>query len=494
MGIYIAKRITKPLVEFAQVAEKFEHGDYSGVLKVKGNDELARLGGALNNMREAIESREKKITKLAYWDNLTGLPNRVAFSEVFNKQAKNILSEMKGITIILLDIDRFKQINLVLGRTNADEVLQIVAQRIKEACYRKDADLVARYGADKFAILLPSVTEDIALSVAERILKSLDTPAKINEQSVDLIARMGIATYPNHADNVESLLICAEVAMYEAKRLQINCVAYDIKLDLRNEQNISFISDLKIAEEHNQFKFYVQPKLDLNTKKVIGVESLIRWLKPEQQLIHPDQFIPKAEKTGQIAKISMWMLVRAAGYYAEWASYGIDVSIAVNLSARDLMDTELPDKIHRILNEKKVPSRALVLEITESSIMENPERAQMIVARLSNMGLKISIDDFGTGYSSFAYLKNLQVNELKIDKSFIINMTSESEDIKIVRSTIDLAHNMGLKVVAEGIENELVLELLTQLGCDYGQGYYICRPMPVEKFNDWLIDWEAREL
>ena len=282
--------------------------------------------------------------------------------------------------------------------------------------------------------------------------------------------------------------------MYEAKRLQINCVAYDAKLDLRNEQNISFISDLKIAEEQNQFKFYVQPKLDLHTNKIIGVESLIRWLNPDQQLVYPDHFIPKAEKMGQIAKISMWMLVQAANYYAEWLSYGIEVSIAVNLSARDLMDTELPDKIYKILNDKKVPSKALVLEITESSIMENPERAQMIVARLSNMGLKISIDDFGTGYSSFAYLKNLQVNELKIDKSFIMNMTSESEDIKIVRSTIDLAHNMGLKVVAEGIENALALDLLAQLGCDYGQGYHICRPMPAEKFNDWLIDWETKEL
>ncbi|MES2826469.1 MAG: EAL domain-containing protein [Pseudomonadota bacterium] len=494
VGIYIAKRITKPLINFAKIAEKYEIGDYSTKVKVKGNDELAHLGGALNNMREAIESREKKISNLAYWDNLTGLPNRVAFAEMFNNYAKHIISEMRGITVILLDIDRFKQINLVLGRAGADEVLKLVAHRINEACYKKDLDFVARYGADKFAILLPSVGVDIASSVADRILKSLDAPAKINDQSVDLTARMGIATFPNHADNVESLLICAEVAMYEAKRLQVYSVIYDANLDSRNERNISFISDLKVAEEQNQFKFYVQPKLDLRTNKVVGVESLIRWLNNDQQLVYPDEFIPLAERVGHIAPISMWMLMGAANYYSEWVGYGVDVSIAVNLSARDLMDNELPDKVYRILMDKKVPTRALTLEITESSIMENPERAQMTVARLSNMGIKISIDDFGTGYSSFAYLKNLQVNELKIDKSFIQNMTAENEDIKIVRSTIDLAHNMGLKVVAEGIEDETVLDLLTQLGCDYGQGYYICRPMPVEKFNDWLIDWETKQL
>ncbi len=238
----------------------------------------------------------------------------------------------------------------------------------------------------------------------------------------------------------------------------------------------------------------MQPKLDLHTNKIVGVESLIRWFNKDKQLVYPDQFIPQAERFGHIAKISMWMLIRAANCYSEWLSFGVDVSIAVNLSARDLMDNELPDRIFRILSDKKVPTRALTIEITESSIMENPERAQIIVARLSNMGVKISIDDFGTGYSSFAYLKNLQVNELKIDKSFILNMTSENEDNKIVRSTIDLAHNMGLKVVAEGIEDESVLDLLIKLGCDYGQGYYICRPMPAEKFNDWLIDWETKQL
>ncbi len=204
VGIYIAKRITNPLISFAKIAEKYEIGDYSAKIALRGNDELAHLGGALNNMREAIESREKKITHLAYWDNLTGLPNRVAFSEMFNNYAKNLISEMRGITIILLDIDRFKQINLVLGRAGADEILKIVAQRIKEACYKKDLDFVARYGADKFVILLPYVSADIASSVAERILKSLDPSAKINDQSVDLTARMGIATFPNHADNVES--------------------------------------------------------------------------------------------------------------------------------------------------------------------------------------------------------------------------------------------------------------------------------------------------
>ena len=237
----------------------------------------------------------------------------------------------------------------------------------------------------------------------------------------------------------------------------------------------------------------MQPKLNLRTNKIVAVEALIRWLNPQQELLSPDKFIPQAEKAGHIAKISLWMLINAATHYAKWQSYGINISIAVNLSARDLMDVDLPDKIAKIMSDRHIPPKAIALEITESSIMEDPEQARITVARLSNMGLKISIDDFGTGYSSFAYLKNLQVDELKIDKSFIINMTPDSEDIKIVRSTIGLAHNMGLSVVAEGIETEAALDLLKELNCDFGQGYLIGRPMPVEKFNDWLIDWEAKD-
>ncbi len=493
-GFYMATKISRPINEFAVNAKHFEKGDYSTVFSTNGTEEFANLGKTLNSMREAIAARERKITRLAYWDELTGLPNRAAFTESLEKSIEKVMSDFRSITIIVLDIDRFKQINLALGHAAGDEILKLVAHRIKDACYKKNTDIVARFAGDKFAIIMPNVTANIALSVAERILKTLEMPAVINEHPVDLVARMGLATFPNHANQVELLVSRAELAMYEAKRLQVHAVVYDSKLDVSKEQNIAFVSELKIAEEQNQFKFFVQPKIDLATNKIVAVESLIRWLNPQGEMVYPDQFIPQAEKTGQIAKITTWMLLRAASYYAEWKSYDVDVSIAINLSARDLMDPELPDRISRILAEKSVPPKAITLEITESNIMEDPKRAQMTVAQLSNMGLKISIDDFGTGYSSFAYLKNLQVNELKIDKSFIIDMTPNSEDIKIVRSTIDLAHNMGLKVVAEGIENKMVLELLKTMGCDYGQGYYIARPMPVEDFNDWLIDWETKDL
>ena len=304
---------------------------------------------------------------------------------------------------------------------------------------------------------------------------------------------MGVATYPNHANTIEALFGSAELAMYEAKRLQTSAVIYSNKLDVSKEQSLSFSTEIKEALEQNQFKFYVQPKLNLRTNKIVAVEALIRWLNPQQELLSPDKFIPQAEKAGHIAKISLWMLINAAIHYAKWQSYGINISIAVNLSARDLMDVDLPDKIAKILSDRQIPPKAIALEITESSIMEDPEQARITVARLSNMGLKISIDDFGTGYSSFAYLKNLQVDELKIDKSFIINMTPDSEDIKIVRSTIDLAHNMRLSVVAEGTETKAALDFLKELNCDFGQGYLIGRPMPVEKLNDYLIDWEAKD-
>ncbi len=387
VGIYIAQRITKPLDAFAKIAEKYGHGDYSTPAKIKGKDELARLGTALNNMRDAIAKREKKITKLAYQDELTGLPNRAALTEIAEKHTKHMSSEMRGITVILLDVDRFKEINTVLGKIDADEVLKIVAERIKAACY-KSTDVVARYSGDKFAILLPKVTADIALSTAERILKSFELPAIVNEHSVDLAARMGVATYLNHANTIEALFGSAELAMYEAKRLQTNAVIYSNKLDVSKEQSLSFSTEIKEALEQNQFKFYVQPKLNLRTNKIVAVEALIRWLNPQQELLSPDKFIPQAEKAGHIAKISLWMLINAATHYAKWQSYGINISIAVNLSARDLMDVDLPDKIAKILSDRQIPPKAIALEITESSIMEDPEQARITVARLSKYGPK----------------------------------------------------------------------------------------------------------
>ena len=374
-GIYMAGKIAEPINEFAVNATKFEKGDYSTVFSTNGIEEFANLGKTLNSMRETIAAREHKITRLAYWDELTGLPNRAAFTESLERNIEKLMSEFRSITIIVLDIDRFKQINLALGHAAGDEILKLVAVRIKEACYQKGSDVVARFAGDKFAIILPSVTANIALTVAERILKSLEMPASVQEQTVDLVARMGIATFPNHANEIELLVSRAELAMYEAKRLQVHAVIYDSKLDVSKEQNIAFVSELKVAEEQNQFKFYVQPKIDLASNKIVAVESLIRWLNPQGEMVYPDQFIPQAEKTGQIAKITTWMLLRAASYYAEWKSFDVDVSIAINLSARDLMDTELPNRISRILAEKSIPPKAFTLEITESNIMEDPQRA-----------------------------------------------------------------------------------------------------------------------
>jgi EAL domain-containing protein (putative c-di-GMP-specific phosphodiesterase class I) len=264
---------------------------------------------------------------------------------------------------------------------------------------------------------------------------------------------------------------------------------YHSGLDVANEENLSLISEIKVAVDQNQLSLYVQPKIDFATGKVLAVEALVRWNHPERGLIYPDMFIPFAEQTGHIDKISYWMLSEAAKYAALWQKQGLNIALAVNLSARDLIDIELPNKLKEILAKNALFANSLSLEITESSIMDDPARALDTVERIARMGIQLSIDDFGTGYSSLAYLKRLPVNELKIDKSFVMNIERDQDDVTIVRSTIELGHNLGLKVVAEGIENKRVWNILKSMGCDYGQGYFMSKPMPASHLLDWAANW-----
>jgi predicted signal transduction protein with EAL and GGDEF domain len=342
-------------------------------------------------------------------------------------------------------------------------------------------------GGDEFGIILANTNVDLALEVASRIIHALETPIELNDAFVDLSAGMGVANYPEHAPNIDLLLSRAEMAMYAAKNTQKSIKIYDSSLDIGNEENLSLISEIRMAVEHNQLRMFVQPKIDFTTNAILSVEALVRWEHPERGLIYPDAFIPYAEQTGSIGKISYWMLSEAARHTAQWIKNGWHIAVAVNLSARDLIDIELPNKLESILLDHGLRAESMTIEITESSIMEDPDRALETIDRLTEMGIKLAIDDFGTGYSSLAYLKRLPVSELKIDKSFVMNMEADQEDITIVRSTIGLGHNLGLKVVAEGIENERCWEILKSIGCDYGQGYYISKPIAADQFSDWML-------
>ena len=484
VSVVTARRITGPLRELTNTARRLGGGDYDGPIPTGGGEEIAELSRAFGVMRTGIAKREAEIHKLAYWDSLTDLPNRAQFARTLH----HAIGSAATCHILMMDLDRFKNVNDVLGQSFGDALLRSVAQRLISSSGADPAN-IARLGGDEFAILLLDGTLAEAQEVAIRVLKSLEMPIVLDNQAVDLGAGIGIAGYPQHGGDAESVLGRAEVAMHVAKRSGNQAAVYDAATDESSQQSLSLLSDLRRAVDRDELKLYVQPKLSLDKGEVTGLEALVRWVHPERGMIFPDQFIPFSEQTGFIRAITLWMLDRAAALCSTLALEGLYPKLSVNISARDLMDQDLAAKFSEILFRHKVSAASFCLEITESAIMDDPVRAQNTLESLHALGAELSIDDFGTGYSSLAYLKQLPVDELKIDKSFVMNMEHDADNAKIVRSTIDLGHNLGLRVVAEGIESEQAWDLLSQMGCDSGQGYLMSRPIPANEFGAWSRRW-----
>ena len=332
----------------------------------------------------------------------------------------------------------------------------------------------------------------LAETVAQRIGAAFDEPLKLEEHTVDLGAGIGIACWPEHASDADALLSRAEIAMYAAKRSAEGPLMYAAAIDAASAETLSLLTELRRAVEQDELRLYLQPKLGLASGRISGAETLVRWLHPQRGLVPPMQFIPFAEQTGFIRTLTMWIFAEAARHWLTLRAEGFELILSVNLSTRDLLDPELTQKFAAVLLAHRVPAEAFCLEITESAIMDDPTRALVTLNQLSAVGFRLSIDDFGTGYSSLAYLKRLPVDELKIDQSFVLSMEQDQDDAKIVRSTIDLAHNLGLTVVAEGVENATVWNLLRELDCDEAQGYHMGRPMPATEFVGWANGWTAK--
>jgi diguanylate cyclase (GGDEF)-like protein len=394
------------------------------------------------------------------------------------------------VAVIMLDLNRFKHVNDVLGYRIGDLLLVKVAERLTRQLVR-NGDLVARLSGDEFGILLRDGDSRLALSVAQRIEQAFDAPLALEEHHVDMGAGIGIACWPLHAEDGEALLNRAEVAMYSAKRRSNGPLTYDPSIDVASAQMLTLMSELRQAVDRGELRLYLQPKQALDNRQVVGAEALVRWQHPQRGLVPPVQFIPFAEQTGFIRVLTMWVFEEAARHWQTLNDEGLELLLSVNLSTRDLLDQDLPQKFDALLAKHRVLAKAFCLEITESAIMDDPQRALVTLDRLSAMGFKLSIDDFGTGYSSLAYLKRLPVDELKIDQSFVRNMQTDADDAMIVRSTIDLAHNLGIMVVAEGVENAQVWDMLRELNCDQAQGYHMGRPMPVTEFSSWSTGWSA---
>jgi len=486
-SVLTARRISKPLRALSEAARRLGGGDYDTPVARTSRDEVGELAQALEAMRLGIQDREREVNRLAFWDPLTGLPNREQFGQRLHDRLRG---NDRACAILLLDLDRFKQVNDLLGHGFGDQLLRGVAQRLRPFC-EASGHLLARLGGDEFALLLDDTDESAALEAARRIQREFEAPMRIAEQPVDLSAGIGIAVFPRHGREAGLLLSRAELAMYAAKRQRSGSQAYEPRLDAGSQESLTLLGELRHAVAHDELRLFLQPKVDLGRGTVVGAEALVRWQHPQRGLLPPLEFVPFAEQAGFVRPISVWMVAAAARAWRTLDAAGHSLCLSVNLSPRDLMDADLAARLGAIVREHGAPPRALCLEITEGAIMEDPQRAQATLVQLSRLGFRLSIDDFGTGYSSLAYLKRLAVDELKVDKSFVLAIDRDHDDAKIVRSTIELAHNLGLSVVAEGVETARTWMLLDALGCDQAQGYYIGRPMPHVEFAAWLDRWRV---
>jgi diguanylate cyclase (GGDEF)-like protein len=423
----------------------------------------------------------------ALHDSLTQLPNRAFFHRKVEAAIAEQGASETQMAVLVMDLDRFKEVNDTLGHHNGDLLLQAVATRLRGTV--RPGDVVARLGGDEFGVLLDDAPDrEIAESMAERLIQSLTAPFTVHELTLDVGASIGIALYPDHGRDVDSLLQRADVAMYQAKSTLRGHVLYSPDHDSYNPDRLLLLAELRTAIDEAELRVVYQPKVELATGRVVGAEALVRWPHRRRGLVPPDEFVPVAEHTGLLRPLTLYVLDAALSECARWRQAGFELDVAVNLSVRNLLDVELPGDIQRLLAQHSLPSSALDLEITESALVADPVRTNAVLQAIHESGIGISIDDFGTGYSSLSYLRRMPVSELKIDKSFVTSMAIDDNDASIVRSTIDLGRNLGLRVVAEGVETSDVAEQLAGLGCHVAQGYLYGRPVSGEQFLRLVSD------
>jgi len=489
VGLITARRLTKPLRRLSSSAEKLKRGDYDSQVPSGYGGEIGELAESFETMRQALQDRDGQIRRLATRDRLTDLPNRDRFRQELRQALER--AGRKPTAVLMLDMDRFKHVNDQLGHRFGDGLLKAVAERLRDHTKSLPRAVLARLGGDEFGLLLPRTDTATAHRLAQRILSDFERPIQLDGHKVDLSAGIGIAAGPEHGQDVDALLSRAEVAMYAAKQRRAGAVIYQPELEPDRASSLTLLGELRQAVDQGELRLFLQPKVSLKTGRVVGAEALVRWEHPVRGVLPPRGFVPFAEQTGFVRLLTGWMLEEVTRTARQLADSGMDVKLSVNLSTRDLMDQALPERFEALIEQHGIAPDRLVLEITESAIMDDPRRAQMTLERLHGMGLRLSIDDFGTGYASLAYLKALPVDELKIDRSFVQDMARDGHDAKIVMSTIELAHSLGLSVVAEGVEDEAAWRHLASLGCDEAQGHLVARPMPAVEFPGWASTWQA---
>jgi diguanylate cyclase (GGDEF)-like protein len=481
--------IVVPLVAEADVIGTMLVADRLGAVRTFDDEDAQLLQTLANHAGIAVQNGllVDQLRHEALHDALTGLPNRILLGRRLAELAEQVRGgELAGLGVVVLDLIGFKEVNDTLGHQIGDQVLCEVSTRLAGAT--KAGDLVARLGGDEFAVLLPGIERpDDARRLGQRLRSALAQPTRVNGVSIEVGASIGMCLAPDHGDVAGILLTRADAAMYEAKSTGTGLHLYEPGLERAiSPQRLALASELRRAITSDELEVHVQPVAALPSRRVVGVEALVRWRHPQQGLLPPDAFIGLAERTGLIGELTTAVLTRAIDQCGRWRQSGRVLSVAVNLSARGILEDGLTETVAELLAAHGVPADALTLEITESAIVGRPARALTVLRRLRELGVRLSLDDFGTGYSSLSYLRELPVQAVKIDKSFVARMQTQESDATIVRSIIDLAGNLGLDVVAEGVEDRHACDRLADLGCDFVQGFYLAPPMPPRAFEQWL--------
>ena len=481
--------IVVPLTGSAEIVGILVVADRLGDVRTFEQDDVLLLETVANHAGVALRNGELigRLRHDALHDALTGLPNRSYMRQELDGALADVAAgRAQGAAVMILDLDGFKDVNDTLGHHQGDDLLIEVGARLLAAVGAPGT--VARLGGDEFAVLLPgTVDEDQILRIGQRILHALEQPVALDGLEVEVGASIGIALAPGHATEPAALLKCADLAMYDGKSASTRGLrVYQPDLHATTPRRLTLVSELRGALQNGEIQVHVQPQAELRSGRVVGVEALVRWKHPELGWVPPDEFVPVAERSGLIGLLTTRVLDASLAACAQWRSAGRDLGIAVNLSARSLQDADLVDQVSRLLLRHDVPADRLTLEVTEGSVMADPARAVALLHQLRDLGVRLSVDDFGTGYSSLSYLQRLPVQEVKIDRSFVTDLDTESENVAIVRAIVDLGRHLGLEVIAEGVEDEATWKLLASMNCDLVQGWHLARPMPTGELLGWL--------
>ncbi len=482
----LARSVTKPVTLLADIARRIAGGFYATPIAVNSNDELGDLAKAFISMQKAIGEREQQVLYQSEHDPLTGLPNRLRIFPELQSAISRSSALKQGVYLLVIDIKNFTQVNDELSQEIGDAVLRDVGQKIARIITHGD---VLRLGSDEFLAIMMAAEADAISETIELIHSAFKTPLVISGIQISVDVNIGIAAYPSDADSAESLLRRASLALNEGRISERHSCWYQAGWDEQHLRRLHLFREFESSLHAGYISLYYQPKINLEQPDTLGAEALVRWRHPELGFVAPDEFIGVIESSGQITLLTRWVLKTAIAQLRQLLDEKIKITCSVNLSALDLLVDELPAYVAELLQANRVPAENLYLEITESAIMREADKCLHNLQRLRSLGVTLSIDDFGTGYSSLSQLKKLPVSELKIDKSFILNLDTSADDQLIVRSTIELGHTMGLSVTAEGVESEAIKAVLKQYGCDTAQGYLYSKPLPAADFTRWVHDY-----